>query len=113
MANPQTTTIPTRGAVLKDDNGVSNSWNYTNITTQTTTLVKTGAGILHSITFNNPVATGTCEFDDALTHTSPVIGTVTTPTGPFPVTLIYDIAFSTGLSITTGTAAQDITVAWV
>ena len=87
-------------------------FNKTYITTQTTTLVKTGEGFLHSITFNKPVATGTCELDDALTNTNP-FAIVTTPTSPMPVTLVYDIEFTTGLSITTGTASQDITVSWI
>jgi hypothetical protein len=100
-------------AIKKDDNGVAGAYSYANITTQTTTLVKTGAGFLHSITFNKPTATGTVEIDDALTHTSPIIGTVTTPANPMPVTLIYDIYFFTGLSITTGTANQDITISYV
>lgn len=82
------------------------------ITGTTTTLVKTGSGLLHAITINKPVATGTIEFDDALTQTNPK-GIITTPTNPQPVTLIYDIIFSTGLSITTGTAAQDITVSFL
>jgi hypothetical protein len=103
---------PPVGILRKDPNGSTGTWVYANITTQTTTLLKTGAGILHSITFNKPVATGTCEFDDALTHTSPVIGTITTPASPMPVTLIYDVEFTTGLSITTGIASQDITVAF-
>jgi hypothetical protein len=110
---PDQVTITQRGALKKDDNGASTGWTYKNITTQTTTLVKSGAGILHSITFNKPIATGTVEIDDALTNTTPIIGTITTPAGPFPVTLIYDVAFSTGLSITTAVAAQDITVAYI
>ena len=99
------------GKDVNGSSGASGIWQYTNITTQTTTLVKTGAGILHTITFNKPVATGTCEFDDAITHTNPM-GTITTPTNPLPVTLYYDVEFVTGLSITTGTASQDITIAW-
>ena len=99
-------------ALRKDANGSTGIWSYNNITTTTTTLVKTGAGVLHSITFNKPVATGTVKIDDALTDTTPVIGTVTTPANPMPVTLIYDIEFTVGLTIVTGTAAQDITVAY-
>lgn len=105
--------ITQRGALKKDDDGVSVGWTYKNITGQATTLVKTGAGVLHSITFNKPVATGTVEIDDAVSNTTPKIGTITTPTGPFPVTLIYDVAFSVGLSITTGTADQDLTIAYI
>lgn len=108
MANP---TVPV-GILRKDPNGSTGTWAYSNITTQTTTLLKTGPGILHSVTFNKPIATGTIELDDAITNTSPIIGTITTPTGPFPVTLIYDVEFKVGLSITTGTANQDITIAF-
>jgi hypothetical protein len=89
-------------------------YTYTNITSATTTLVKTGAGILHAIIVNTPVGSGVIEFDDALTHTTPKIGTIT-----FPATLLnngpnvatYDLSFSTGLSITT-TGTMDITVVW-
>lgn len=88
-------------------------YTYANITTTTTTLVKSGAGFLHSITFNKPVATGTVKIDDALTDTTPVIGTITTPASPMPVTVFYDIEFTTGLTIVTGTAAQDITVSYL
>jgi hypothetical protein len=90
-------------------------YNYTNITTATTTLVKTGPGVLHSLVVNTPVGSGVIEMDDALTNTTPKIGTIT-----FPATIlsigylsnIYDIAFSTGLSITTTTSGMDITVVW-
>jgi len=90
-------------------------YNYVNIVAAapTTTLVKSGEGFLHSITFNKPVATGVVEIDDALTNTTPKIATITTPASPIPVTLIYDIEFTSGLSITTSTAAQDITVSFI
>lgn len=90
-------------------------YNYTHITTQTTTLIKTGAGILHSIIINSHAASATVEMDDALTHTSPVIGIITMPstiTAVIPIALEYDVQFSTGLSVTTGTANPDITVVW-
>lgn len=90
-------------------------YNYTHITSDTTTLVKTGPGILHSIIINTYGASATIEFDDALTHTSPVIGSITLPstiTSAIPISLEYDVQFSTGLSITTGTATLDITVVW-
>lgn len=108
MSQPANST----SAIRKDVNGAGPTWVYANITSQTTTLLKTGPGILHSITFNKPTATGTCEIDDAITHTTPKIGTITTPASPMPVTVIYDVDFVNGLSITTGTADQDITVAY-
>lgn len=107
MANPTPPISPLR----KDPNGVDKTWAKGYITTTTTTLLKTGAGVLHSVTFNKPVATGTCELDDAITQTN-AFGIITTPTSPLPVTLTYDVEFTTGLSITTGTAAQDITISF-
>lgn len=98
------------GTLLRDDNDIPTSvGTYKNITTTTTTLVKTGAGFLFAIVFNKPVATGTVEYDDAITNTN-AMGTVTTPATPQPYTLVINAAFLTGLSITTVTAAQDITV---
>ncbi len=108
MANP---TAPV-AALRKDSNGSVGTWVYANITSQTTTLLKTGPGILHSITLNKPVATGTVKIDDAITDTTPVIGTITVPASPQPVTLIYDVEFTVGLTIVTGTASSDITVAF-
>lgn len=105
--------ITERGSLIKDDNGFSAGYKYKAITGQATTLVKTGAGFLHSITFNKPVATGTLKIDDALTDTTPVIGTITTPANPQPYTVIYDVVFNTGLTIVTGTADQDITVSYI
>jgi len=87
-------------------------YSYANITTTTTTLVKTGAGFLHAIVLNKPVATGTVKIDDAVTDTTPVIGTITVPASPQPTTIVYDLAFTTGLTIVTGVAAQDITVVY-
>lgn len=107
MANPAAAVANIR----KDASSSTPLWTKAYITTQTTTLLKTGAGMLHSVTFNKPVATGTCELDDAITNTN-AFAIITTPASPLPVTLIYDVEFTTGLSVTTGTASQDITIAF-
>lgn len=86
---------------------------YSHISTATTTLVKTGAGILHTICINTLGGTAsTVEFDAALTHTTPVMGILNSmTTGQACYT--YDVAFSTGLSITTtGSGAPDVTVSY-
>lgn len=102
----KTVNLTVQGGVYID------GYNYTNMTTQTTTLIKTGPGLLHAVAVNKPVATGTIELDDALTHTNP-FGIITIPaTATNPFTMIYDVTFSTGLSVTTGTATQDITLIW-
>lgn len=88
-------------------------YNYTHLAGTGTTLVKTGAGVLRAIVVNKPVA-GTIEADDALTNTTPVIGimTVGTVTAMPPFNVTYDVAFATGLSVTIGTGAMDVTVVW-
>lgn len=88
-------------------------YNYTRVTTAATTLVKTGPGVLHAIVVNKPTSTATIEADDALTNTTPVIGIL----GAFaasiaPFTVVYDVAFTTGLSVTVGVATVDATIVW-
>lgn len=88
-------------------------YNYTHLAATATTLIKTGPGILHAIVINTPVA-GTLEADDALTNTAPVIAIITigTATAMAPFSAIYDVAFSTGLTIKITTGAMDATIVW-
>ena len=84
---------------------------YTYIATNATTVVKSGSGVLHGITFNKKGASSNVAtvYDNtagsgtviALIDTTDKIGT-----------LVYDIAFTTGLTIVTATGtAADMTVA--
>jgi len=91
---------------------VTGPYVFSNITTVSNTTLKTGSGVLHAITFNKPVATGVIQVSDATSKTTPIIGTITVPASPMPVTLIYDAQFNVGLNIDVATAAQDITVCW-
>ncbi len=86
----------------------------TNITlaAPTTTLLATGNGVLHTITFNKPVATSVVTVYNNIAASGTVLATITVPASPQPVTLTYDMAFGIGLTITTATAASDITVTW-
>jgi hypothetical protein len=89
-----------------------NTNSYNNITGQATTVVKAGPGMLHSITFNTPVATETVTIFDNTAGSGTKIATITVPASPMPVTLFYDVRFSIGLTIVTATASSDITVAF-
>lgn len=89
-------------------------YSYVHITTATTTLVKSGAGTLHALIVNTPVLSGVVELDDAITHTTPIVAKVTYPAtlvSDGPDSVIYDLAFSTGMSVTT-TGVMDITVVY-
>jgi hypothetical protein len=88
-------------------------YNYTRVTGTGTTLVKTGPGILHAVIVNKPTATATIELDDALTNTTPIIALLAAFAASIaPFSLIYDVAFVTGLSVTVGVAAVDATIVW-
>lgn len=88
---------------------MNNAFNYSNITSATTTVVKTGAGILHSITVNTTTAFTITVYDNtsaagtkiATIAASPAIGS----------TFTYDVSFSTGLTIVTA-GASDLTVSY-
>lgn len=100
---------------MATNTGTAVGYSFLNITAAapTTTVVKTGTGILHTITFNKPVATGVVTVYDNTAASGTVIGTITVPASPMPVTLTFDAAFSTGLTVVTATAAQDITVTFI
>ena len=82
------------------------------ITTATTTLVKSGAGLLHGITVNSlGTVASTIEVYDALTATGTPIAIIDSLTlsGQF----LYDLNFATGLTlVTTGTVAPNLTVSY-
>jgi hypothetical protein len=81
---------------------------------QATTTVKSGAGILHSITFNSAAtATNVTTLYDNTAGSGTVIAIPAATTATIPVTLHYDLAFATGLTIVTGTAnGSDMTVSY-
>lgn len=114
MANPATVTAMTsRGALVRDDNAFPVGWLSSHIATQTTTNVKTTPGILHSITINTPLATGTITVYDANAGTSNAIAIIVTPTAGQPETLFYDVVCNNGITVVTGVATQDITIAYI
>lgn len=100
---------------MATNTGTAVGYSSTNITlaAPTTTVIRTTPGILHTITFNKPVATGVVTVYDNTAASGTVLATITTPTSPLPLTLTFDAVFSTGLTITTATAAQDITVTYI
>ena len=114
MANPpQTTPMTQHGQLTRDDSNFPVGWTPKNITTQTTTVVKSAPGVLHAITLNNPVATSVITIYDNTAASGTIIGTITVPASPQPLTLRYDATFSTGLTVKTATASSDITVLYI
>lgn len=91
--------------------GTGGGYSFTNITTNATTTAKSGAGTLHAITVNNPGTTETLTIYDNTAGSGTKIGTVAVGTNL--TTLIFDLAFSTGLTIVSaGTTTGDWTATW-
>ena len=84
---------------------------YSNITTATTTTVKSGSGGLRAIIVNTAVASATITIYDSLTASGTKIGTITLGLTAIPLVIPYDIAFNTGLTVVTS-GAIDLTVAY-
>jgi len=105
--------LPTGAATESTLAALNNKFNtnsFSNINTNTTTTVKSGAGVLKRIVVNKVGAlSNTCTIYDNTTATGTIIGTI----DPVHTQMVfeYDLAFSIGLTIVTanGTAA-DITV---
>jgi hypothetical protein len=83
---------------------------YGNITTNTTTTLKSAAGTLHSIVVNNPGSAETVTVYDNTAGSGTTIATLSLGTMA-PDTILYGVVFNTGLTIVTaGTTACNITV---
>jgi hypothetical protein len=100
-------TQPVSGTVTA--NSPSNS--FANLSTLATTVVKSGAGTLHSITINTLGTADTATVYDNTSAAGTKIATINTTVSQG--TMIFDIHFSTGLTVVlAGGAAPDITVSY-
>lgn len=89
-------------------------YKFQNITSNTTTVVKTGAGILKRLVFNKFVALGVVTIYDNTSAAGTVIGTSTLPVSLLASNgvLTYDISFATGLTIVTSVSFDLTVVYW-
>jgi hypothetical protein len=87
---------------------------FTNITTATTTVVKSGAGRLARLLINTIGTTPTITVFDNTAASGTKIATLVLPAagaGDMPCSIEFGCAFSTGLTVLTS-AACDLTVVW-
>jgi hypothetical protein len=87
------------------------TWQYANINTTATTTLKTTPGVLHEICVNTPNATGTVQIYDNAAASGNKIGLITEYSAT-PRCFTFDVAFWTGLTVVTATAAGDLTVSF-
>jgi hypothetical protein len=103
---------------MATNTGTAVGYSYQNITAAapTTTVVRTGSGILHTLVINNPAADGVITVYDGISASGTKIATITQAAAlanDQPSFVLYDCVFSTGLTIVTSVAAQDITVTYI
>lgn len=84
------------------------TWGYVNITSATSTQVKTGAGTLHLIVVN-ATAAGTVTIIDGVGDSDPTIGQLKASVAENYYQ--YDLDFATGLRIVTA-GASNLTVVY-
>lgn len=75
------------------------AWDYKRLTGDG--LVKTGVGSVHTVVFSatGSVTAGVITLYDSTTETGTIIWSGTIQTGPNPVSITLDAAFSTGLYV--------------
>lgn len=86
--------------------------NATNITTDATTTLKSGAGLLGSVCVNTVASGETIAIYDNTVGSGTKIGTITSASGQSPSCETFNASFYTGLTVVTATAAGDLTVTW-
>ena len=88
---------------------------FQNITTATTTTVKSGSGYLYALIFNKPVALSVVTIYDNTSAAGTKIATITMPAALLTQQLVqefFGLKFNTGLTIVT-TGTDDITVVYL
>lgn len=94
--------------------GVTAGAKFSNITTNASTQVKTGAGTFLGLSVNTAGTTSTATVYDGTSTAGAKIGTFSTVAQGGPAIPASGYAFTTGLFVVTaGGAAADITVAYV
>lgn len=105
------TTLGTKIAgedLTNDRMKVEHQYSYARISTATTTTVKSGAGFLHTLTVSSTAA-GTITIYDNTAGSGTIIAQLKASIAE--QTFIYDVSFSSGLTIVTG-AASGLTVSY-
>ena len=109
-----TVSLPTGAATELTLSALNNKFNtnsFSNINTNTTTTVKSGAGVLKRIVVNQVGAlSNTCTIYDNTTATGTIIGTIEPHVH---MVFEYAVVFNTGLTIVTATGtAADLTIVY-
>jgi hypothetical protein len=92
------------------------AWQTASITTQTTTVVKTGSGMLGMVVIPTPVATATVKiYDNVAASGRVLLDTITFPASPVggPVWLDLNSYVGVGITVVTGVATMAVDILYV
>lgn len=87
------------------------AYNFLNITTDATTTVFSGPGVLGAICINSTASTESITIYNSLSGSGAKVGTITLGSSSGGC-IQYNAYLSLGLTIVTATAAGDLTVVW-
>lgn len=104
--------LPAWAQTFGSPNLVITAYKSAHISTDATTVIKSGPGILHTICYNTPGASATATVYDNTSAAAPILAVISLTTSDAPQCLTYDLAFTTGLTIVTAVATTDLTVSF-
>lgn len=87
-------------------------YNFKNIAGAATTVVKSGPGLLHTLTINVAAAVSVTIYDNTAASGT-IIQTLSVPNNSLPFTLTYDVQFSNGLTIVTTGGGTNVTASYL
>jgi len=95
---------------------MDDNYNFTNITTQTTTIISPQGSKLIKVIINTPAALGVITIYNNKAGSGAKLGTITngasiTPNGG-GVVMEYGVTMQNGITVVTSGANQDITIVW-
>ena len=82
-------------------------FSYNNIATSAQTLVKTGVGMLGIVAINSTLTSAVRGYDNTVSGGSTLF---TIPAGTAPTSIRYDLKFNTGLVVSSGAGADNLTI---
>jgi len=86
------------------------AFSYTNIAASAQTVVKTGAGVLGVVSLNNNLVSGIKAYDNTVSGGSVLFAL---PAGASAGAYQYNVKFATGLVVSSGAAADSLTIMYL
>jgi hypothetical protein len=90
-----------------DGTTTNGGFSYNNISTSAQTTVKASAGVLGSVSLNATLTSAVRGYDNTVSGGNTLF---TIPAGTAPTNIEYNAQFATGLTVSTGAVADNITV---